>query len=81
MTADVPQRSYRSLHMCRGVIPSTIAASAQLSCPAIALVIISRRVIARASRRTRRSILSIARLYSIMFMPRTSPTFMTEVFS
>jgi hypothetical protein len=46
------------------VIPNTAAACTQLSSPAIALVITSRRVIARASRCTRRSILSIARLYS-----------------
>lgn len=38
MTADIP-RSYplRILRMCRAVIPSTYAGSAQLSCLAIAL--------------------------------------------
>ena len=36
---------------------------AQLNWPTIALVITSRRVIARTSRRTRRSMFSIARLY------------------
>jgi len=43
----------------RGVIAKTSAACIQLNCPAIALVITSRRVIARTSR----SMFSIARLY------------------
>src|SRR5208283_2356992 len=49
--------------ICRGVIAKTSAACAQLNWPTIALVITSRRVIARTSRRTRRSMFSIARLY------------------
>src|SRR5271166_1077277 len=40
------------------------AAATQLSCPAMALMMTSRRVIARTSRRTHRSICSIVRRYS-----------------
>jgi hypothetical protein len=45
------------------VMPSTYAACIQVNCPAIALAITSHRVIARTSRRTRRSMFSIARFY------------------
>jgi hypothetical protein len=65
ITADIPQRSYprRILRIGRAVIPSTAAACTQLSCPSIALMMTSRRVIVRASRHTRRSIFSIVRPY------------------
>ncbi len=41
------------------------AAATQLICPLIALMIISRRVIALTSRATRRAIFPIARLYPV----------------
>jgi hypothetical protein len=44
-------------------MPSTCAACIQVNWRAIAFVITSRRVIARTSRRTRRSMFSIVRLY------------------
>jgi hypothetical protein len=44
-------------------MPSTCAACIQVNCPASTSVITSRRVFARTSRRTRRSMFSIARLY------------------
>jgi hypothetical protein len=46
----------------RGVIAKISAAATHLSCPSIALVITSRRVIALTSRATCRSMLPIARL-------------------
>src|SRR5215472_2298396 len=49
----------------RGVISSTWAACIQVNWRASTFVITSRRVIARTSRRTRRSMFSIARLYPI----------------
>jgi hypothetical protein len=59
ITADMPQSSTlrRTRRMCRGLMPSTALACTQVSCLAIALVITSRRVMARASRHTRRSML------------------------
>jgi hypothetical protein len=71
ITASIPCRSTtrRMRRMWRGVIARISAACTQLNCLAIALVITSRRVIERASRRIRRSIFSIARLYPT---PRTS---------
>ena len=61
MTADIPQRSTlrRSLRICRALIPRISLACTHVSCRAIALVITSRRVIARASRHTRRSMFCI----------------------
>jgi hypothetical protein len=58
------------------------AACSQVISPLIALVITSWRVIARTSRRTRRSMFSIVRAnpkngHFEMFMPRTFPMFMT----
>jgi pimeloyl-ACP methyl ester carboxylesterase len=47
----------------RGVTPSTCAACNQVNWRASTFMITSRRVIARTSRRTRRSMSSIARLY------------------
>jgi len=57
ITADMPQRSTlcRSRRACRALILRISAACTQLSYLVIALVITSRRVIARASRPTRRS--------------------------
>ncbi len=65
ITADMPQRSTlrRSRRACRALILIISAACTQLSCLVIALVITSRRVIARASHHTRRSISCIERLY------------------
>ena len=64
ITADMPQRLtlYRSRRICRALMPTIAAACTQLSCLLIALVITSRRVIARASRHTRRSMSCIERL-------------------
>ena len=66
-TASIPYRSItrRTRRMCRGVIPSTWAACSQVNWRASTFVTTSRRVIARTSRRTRRSMFSIARLYPI----------------
>jgi hypothetical protein len=63
----MPQRStlHRSRRICRALIPKISAACTQLSCLVIALVITSRRVIARASRQTRRSMFCIQRPYRI----------------
>src|SRR6202022_671751 len=63
--ADIPQRSNlrRSRRICRALIPRISLACTQLSCLAIALVITARRVIAPASRPTRRSMSCIERLY------------------
>jgi hypothetical protein len=65
ITADIPQRSSlrRSRRICRTLMPRISLACTQLSCLPIALVITSRRVIARASRPTRHSMPSIERLY------------------
>ena len=65
ITADMPQRStlHLSRRICRALIPKISAACTQLSCLLIALVITSRRVIARASRYTRRSMFCIQRPY------------------
>ena len=67
ITASIPYRSTtrRIRRICRDVMPSTCAAWIQLNCLAIALVITSRRVIARTSRRTLRSMFSIEWLYPI----------------
>ena len=64
MTADIPQHSTlrRSRRICRALMFRISLACIHVSCLAIALVITSRRVIARASRHTRRSIFSIERL-------------------
>jgi len=66
-TASMPYRSItrRTRRMCRGVMPSTCAACIQVNWRASAFVITSRRVITPTSRRTRRSMFSIARLYPI----------------
>jgi hypothetical protein len=53
----------RNRRMWRGLTRMISAACTQLTCLGMALVITSRRVIARASRRTRRSIFSIGRYY------------------
>ena len=65
ITADMAQRSSlrRSRCICRTLMPRISLACTQLSCLAIALVITARRVIARASRPSRRSISSIEPLY------------------
>src|ERR1700730_15158048 len=65
ITADIPQRSSlgRSRRICPRLIPRISLAGTQLSCLAIALVITARRVIAPASRPTRRSMSCIERLY------------------
>ena len=67
ITAEIPLRSIprRIRRICRGVTPMISAAATQLGCRPIALVITSRRVIALASRATRRSMFPIARLYSL----------------
>ena len=61
ITADMPQRSTlcRIRRACRALIPRISLACTHVSCLAIAFVITSRRVIARASRHTRRSMLCI----------------------
>jgi hypothetical protein len=56
----------RTLRMWRGLIPRISAACTPLNWRAIALVTTSRRVIARASRHTRRSTSSIARHYPVL---------------
>jgi len=64
ITADIPWLSiaWRIRRIWRGVTPTIAAACTQLICLVMALVITSRRVMARASRHTCRSIFSIARL-------------------